>query len=102
MRRSNRSPVCAQPRSSPDHERWFDALRRVEYEWRVDRPVPWEDAAHLLGNERQGLAVVNLKNDALTLLDALDDPAALHLSTNLCGAHRRRVIEEVRERLERG
>ena len=86
----------------PDHERWFNALRRVEYEWRVDRPVPWEEAAQLLGNERQGLAVVNLKKDALALLDALDDPAALHLSTNLCGAHRRRVIEEVRERLERG
>ena len=86
----------------PHPERWFDALRRVEYEWRVDRPLPWEDAAQLLRDERQGLAVVNLKKDALKLLDALDDPAALHLSTNLCGAHRRQVIGQVRERLGRG
>ena len=85
----------------PHPERWFAKLRRVKYEWRVDRPMPWEDAAQLLLNERQGLAVVNLKRDALNLLDVLDDPAALHLSTNLCGAHRRQVIQEVRERLSR-
>ncbi len=86
----------------PHPERWFNALRRVEYEWCDGQPLPWEDAAQLLRDERQGLAVVNLKKDALKLLDALDDPAALHLSTNLCGAHRRRVIGEVRERLSRG
>lgn len=87
---------------APNPERWFDALRRVEFEWRIDQPVQWEDSAQLLRNERQGLAIVNLKKDALALLNALDDSAALHLSTNLCGAHRRRVIGEVRERLERG
>ena len=86
----------------PHPERWFNALRRVEYEWCDGQPLSWEDAAQLLRDERQGLAVVNLKKDALKLLDALDDPAALHLSTNLCGAHRRRVIGEVRERLSRG
>ena len=82
--------------------RWFGTLKRVEYEWRVDETMQWEEAARQLRDERQGLAVVNLKKDAASLLDALNDPDALHLSTNLCGAHRRRVIEQVRERLQRG
>ena len=82
--------------------RWFDALKRVEWEWNVDEAMPWEDVARELRLERQGLAIVNLKKDAIALLDALDDPDALHLSTNLCGAHRRKVIEDVRGRLERG
>ena len=86
----------------PHADKWFNDLRRVEYEWRDRQPLPWEDAARLLREERQGLAIVNLKKDALKLLDALDDPTALHLSTNLCGAHRRQVIGEVRERLGRG
>src|SRR5690606_11092023 len=40
--------------------------------------------------------------DALALLNALDDPDALHLSTLLCGAHRRDVLMMVRQRLESG
>ena len=82
--------------------RWFDALKRVDYEWQINEAMPWEDAAQRLREERQGLAIVNLKKDAAALLDALDDTDALHLSTNLCGAHRRRVIEQVRRRLQRG
>ena len=52
--------------------------------------------------ERQALAVVNTKPDAVDLLKALDDSEALHLSTLLCGAHRRKVIAQVRELLRAG
>ena len=48
------------------------------------------------------LAVVNTRADALALLEALDDPDALHLSTRMCGAHRRAVLERVRTRLANG
>jgi CRISPR-associated endonuclease/helicase Cas3 len=83
-------------------ERHFAALRRVHYEWRTDPPVDWEEVATWLREEPQALAIVNTKRDALALLDVLDDPDALHLSTLLCGAHRRQVICTVRQRLIEG
>jgi CRISPR-associated endonuclease/helicase Cas3 len=77
----------------------FSALRRVTYDWRTERPLDWPEVAALLSEQPKALAIVNTKRDARALLDALDDPGALHLSTSLCGAHRRAVINTVRERL---
>lgn len=86
--------------NAPDH---FKTLSRVRYEWRTDEPTPWGAIADILRGESQALVVVNTKGDALALLDALgDDPAVLHLSTLLCGGHRRAVIVEVRRRLAAG
>ena len=86
----------------PDATRWFAALKRVAYDWRVANQMSWFEVAELLRGERQSLAVVNTKKDALALLDALGDSDALHLSTLLCGAHRREVIATVKERLSNG
>lgn len=86
----------------PDASGLFGALRRVEYEWHTGPAWSWEEAARHLAAEPQCLAVLNTKKDALALLDALDDPGALHLSTLLCGAHRRSVIGEVKRRLMEG
>lgn len=83
----------------PEH--LFRTLRRVRYEW-WDTPAAWDAAAAQMRAERQALAIVNTKRDALALLDALDDPDALHLSTALCGAHRRAAIGAVRQRLAEG
>jgi CRISPR-associated endonuclease/helicase Cas3 len=80
----------------------FQSLSRVAYEWQLDRPMSWVEVADLLRSEPQVLAVVNTKTDATSLLDALSDPDALHLSTLLCGAHRRRVLAEVSRRLGAG
>ncbi len=86
----------------PDAARHFELLRRVEYEWWTDREVPWAEIAALMRAQGSALTIVNTKRDALTLLDALDDPDALHLSTLLCGAHRRAVIADVKRRLQQG
>lgn len=84
-------------------ERLFAQLARVTYEWpAASETWAWERAADEMRASEQALAVVNTRADALALLTALDDPAALHLSTRLCGAHRRAVLRDVRERLERG
>ena len=81
--------------------RHFEALRRVEYEWRANAPTEWPEVARWMRQEPSALAIVNTKRHAMELLDALDDPDALHLSTLLCGAHRSEVIEEVKQRLSR-
>lgn len=86
----------------PEPERHFAALKRVEYEWRVDRGLAWGEVAELARAERQSLTVVNTRRDAMELLAEMEDPRALHLSTLLCGAHRRDVIAEVRRRLASG
>jgi CRISPR-associated endonuclease/helicase Cas3 len=87
----------------PEPEKLFHSLRRVNYEPPGKEKWSWERVAREMQSAPQALAVVNTKKDALALLDALgDDPAALHLSTLLCGAHRGKVLTEVRRRLAGG
>ena len=86
----------------PDSARHFDVLERVRYEWRTDRPRPWSKVADWMREEHSALAIVNTKRHAMELLDALDDPGVLHLSTLLCGAHRTEVLETIRRRLAAG
>ncbi len=87
----------------PDPTRLFTELKRVRYEWAKDgQKISWQHAADEMRKEKQALAVVNTKADALALLDALDDPEALHLSTLLCGAHRRETLNKIRSKLEAG
>jgi CRISPR-associated endonuclease/helicase Cas3 len=86
----------------PDVRDLFATLRRASYRWELSTPAPWSAVAERIRAERQVLAIVNTKRDAKTLLNELRDPDALHLSTALCGAHRRAVLAEVRRRLSRG
>jgi CRISPR-associated endonuclease/helicase Cas3 len=92
-------------------EEHFRTLRRVEYEAPSEKWT-WDEAARRLleaAPDRRALVVLNTRRDALAMLDALENelegderPALLHLSTLLCGAHRRRVLAEVRRRLAEG
>jgi CRISPR-associated endonuclease/helicase Cas3 len=80
----------------------FSVLKRVRFEW----PAPevtwsWAEVAAEMRQVDRVLTILNTKADALALLDALPDPAVFHLSTLLCGAHRRDVLAVVRARLQR-
>jgi len=85
----------------PQPERYFRELKRVSYEI-VREPWTWQQVASEMRKSDQCLTIVNTRKDALALLGALEDPAALHLSTLLCGAHRRDVLKEIRNRLDTG
>jgi len=84
----------------PDYATHFDHLRRVDWS-QAAQPWTAERVAEELRRERRGLAVLNTRADALRVLDKCP-PGALHLSTLLCGAHRRTVLNEVRRQLAAG
>jgi CRISPR-associated endonuclease/helicase Cas3 len=84
----------------PQYEKYFQRLRRVEYERRKD-PITFQTLAEKVAQEDQVLVVMNSRKDAMQLIAYLKDtPHLFHLSTLLCGAHRKEVLEEVNERLE--
>lgn len=81
----------------------FERARRARAVWEVDEPRPWASLADELADVGTALCIVNLKKHAQTLASLLRDqgvPGLFHLSTNLCPAHRERVLAEVRRRLE--
>lgn len=90
----------------------FAKLKRVEYEIAEGKPGWSEVAGKLLeaSPERRGLVVLNARRDALAVVDALEGMgetgigeggSLAHLSTLLCGAHRRDILSDVRERLRK-
>jgi len=94
----------------PAELRLFDRARRTKIEWPdLDVHTTWDELAGRLADEncRQVLCVVNLKRHALLLLQKLRekgtaDEELFHLSTNLCPAHRKVVLDDVRQRLDDG
>jgi CRISPR-associated endonuclease/helicase Cas3 len=90
----------------PQAQEHFRQLSRVNYEI-PDEPWSWEQVAEDLQNHEhsQALMILNTRKDALELFAALsldeDDERLFHLSTLLCGAHRRQVLAEVRSRLKK-
>jgi CRISPR-associated endonuclease/helicase Cas3 len=87
----------------PNPKLLFKALDRVEYELRPTS-MAWEVLAEELGSFPQVMVVLNTRHDALKLVELIEGKteAVYHLSTLLCGAHRRRVLEEIRNRLRKG
>ena len=90
---------------APDPPRLFRMLERVSYSW----PQPgepkwsWERTADEMRTEEQCLAIVNTVANAQALFSELgDDNGHFHLSSRMCGAHRRDVFDLVRARLTEG
>lgn len=79
----------------------FSTLSRVNYivpedEW------SWNRLAQDLQQHEQALVILNTRKDALAVLDELPSSESehiFHLSTLLCGQHRREVLQRVRDRL---
>lgn len=83
-----------------------EKVRRVRFEWRVDPSPSLAECAAEAAEQGSALVVVNTTADAKTVFDAWRSHAASgvawHLSTRMCGAHRRRVLAAVRARLAAG
>jgi len=79
----------------------FHALKRVEV--RTLGKLPDGELALLLAKERAALCIVNTRGHASRLYDQVaklsESGDCFHLSTWMCGAHRRTVLKMIRERL---
>jgi CRISPR-associated endonuclease/helicase Cas3 len=95
-------PVDIIPKSSSDVH--FKKLTRVSYVKRTESFSWAKLATELRRHERnQVLVVLNSRKDALQLLNELQGTNNLfHLSTLLCGWHRKAVLRLVRWRLRQG
>jgi CRISPR-associated endonuclease/helicase Cas3 len=85
-----------------------DALQRVVIHWEIEQPVTWDALAGRIAQHAQVLCVVNLRDHAAALFDALhlalaeDAERVFHLSTRMCAEHRLDVLRRIRERLAAG
>lgn len=93
----------------PDVKKLFDDLKRVEVKNRR-KPGGWtmDEIALLAREETQKagscLVIVNTKNAAQAVYRLCKEQVAIpvyHLSTNMCPAHRKSILAEVRGRLDR-
>lgn len=84
-----------------------DALSKSLQRVRVERfadlcPVPYRQIAVAIQAEGCSvLCIVNRKNDARLLSQLLPEDQVIHLSTNMCAAHRFKTLEEIRKRLKK-
>jgi CRISPR-associated endonuclease/helicase Cas3 len=88
-------------RNAPQH---FQSLQRVSVEWELKKPLPWPELAKRMLHSRQALAIVNLRDHAMTLFSAIrtqapGHPGVFHLSTRMCAAHRLSKLADIRTRL---
>ncbi len=83
----------------PDH--LFNELQRVRVELPLDwtNPIPWINTATQLSQEDCVLAIVNTRKAAREL-QRLMPPDTVHLSALMCGAHRKDVIAQIKNRLK--
>ncbi len=85
-------------------EKHFVDLARVCYTRRPEK-LSWEELAGELQStkRKQVLVVLNSRKDALRLLEAMQEMQnVFHLSTLLCGKHRKAVLRLVQCRLRQG
>ena len=83
--------------------RLYERLRRTEIAMpeNPNAPVPWSVVAAEIARHDRVLCIVNTRRDCHDLFKLMP-PGTLHLSALMCGAHRSRVIEEIKRRLEAG
>ena len=88
---------------APDPARLYRELQRVQVTLPAspEQRRSWEEIAGELSEYERVLCIVNRRDDAAALWGLLPE-GSLHLSARMCGAHRAKVIAEIRHRLAAG
>lgn len=88
---------------APRELQLFERSKRVEAVWKLEAPISWSTIQDWIRAEPQVLCIVNMRKHALELAKALKDLEGLkHISTYLCPAHRRKIMDEIRAALRDG
>ena len=78
----------------------FVRSARVTVDWRFE-PTPWRQIADEVITQPGTLVIVNTRREAIALTEMIADrkPDAnvLHLSTNMCVAHRQQVLKKLKD-----
>ncbi len=83
----------------PEDLRLYDRLKRTEYSFPdLQKPTDWTSLAQELQKYDQVLCVVNTRRDCYDLF-MLMPGGTIHLSALMCGAHRSKIITEIKEKL---
>lgn len=64
--------------------------------------LPWEEVAERMNKKNQILCIVNSRKNAQTVYRALRGEGCFHLSTLMVPAHRKAVLDMIRQRLKEG
>jgi len=89
----------------PENAAYYEELRRVAVDWRLKERVLLPEIAEKMGEQQRVCGIFNLRRHAREVFDSLyaEDPeSAFLISTDLCPAHRLRVVGTIRKRLEDG
>lgn len=77
----------------------FQFFKRVTFD--IDGEMDYAEIAKKLDECEQVLCIASTKKEAEKMFELLDEEA-MYLSTNLCPAHRRKIIREMKTRLRDG
>jgi len=80
-----------------------NAASRIQVTWRHDQPLSQDELVNEIMSFEQVLCIVNLKRHAKDIALKLRDRGKdniYHLSTNMCPAHRRNVLDNIQQRLD--
>ncbi|MFQ5500604.1 MAG: CRISPR-associated helicase/endonuclease Cas3, partial [Candidatus Zixiibacteriota bacterium] len=88
----------------PANLRMFQRAKRTKVSWpSSDNRISWIDLSARLSECEQVLCIVNLKKHARDLFELVQEeqPAnTYHLSTSMCPAHRKHILNDVRQQLD--
>jgi len=100
----NLIPIIPEPLTLELHQNL--TRQRVSLSWKIGTPKDPSTAAQLLldSNATQKLLVVNTRREASEIFEKVKPSQEInelfHLSTNLCAAHRKQKLREIKSRLD--
>ena len=83
-----------------DIEGLYQFFKRVRFQ--LDQEKTYEEIAVEMGKQKQALCIASTKKEAKEIFDRIEDEDCFYLSTNLCPAHRKEVVREMKRRLKNG